>query len=147
MVLLLLIITKFFPNDLHHPRAALHFNSSTLSKTPAETAGSVRHVVCLFTPSLMLLPNDTAWWLRHMRLSGLPRDLLDSAEGLICWSRVIDVTRYQQTWLLQLSSACQSTVPYRGRCRHFEKLGQKTMYQPRRHLSQMHTMNYMPFVR
>jgi len=25
--------------------------------------------------------------------------------------------------------------------------GRKTMYQPRRHLSQMHTTNYMPFIR
>jgi len=37
-------------------------------------------------------------------------------------------------------------VDSNGESRNFVRGGRKKMYQPRRHLSQMHTTNYMPFI-
>ena len=34
-----------------------------------------------------------------------------------------------------------------GGSKNFEKGGRNTVYQPRRHISQMHTTNFMPFIR
>jgi len=52
--------------------------------------------------------------------------------------------------LLDVALACRlhRTFQVSGGSRHFETgARRKAMYQRRRHLSQMHTTNYMPFIR